>query len=47
MGWALAYHILDNNTQLLLHSLEHWFFPATLPSTISLPLSAELLFLAR
>jgi hypothetical protein len=38
----LAYHILDSNTQLPQHSLEHWFFPAALPNKISLPLSAEL-----
>jgi hypothetical protein len=41
----LAYCILDSNTQLPPQSLEHWFFPAALPSEISLPLSAKLLFL--
>jgi hypothetical protein len=46
-GCILAYRILDSNTQLLPHSLEHWFFPAALPSKISLPLSAKLLFLLQ
>jgi hypothetical protein len=46
-GCILAYHILDSNTQLLLHSLERWFFPAALPSKISSPLSAKLLLLLQ
>jgi hypothetical protein len=44
-GCILAYHILDSNTPLPPHPLEQWFFPVALPSKISLPLSAELLFL--